>query len=226
MHSPSTAYVSPKAQRQFGNMIEWANMPAQAKSAIEIHRRLALGEPDDAIARAVGRKPRVIRYHRSWRCVCAVDRPTPVAVELEAGPVVPVGDPVAVATAAYLAGVSPLAIAVALGVDGYALDADALDFGLKGAAISRRRLGRLAAQADALERMRLFRPAQWAKLVAEESESERKMSLDSRLPLETVRGFFSEVVNHQSLILTDDDFRDWIEWVSEMTIARYPTMAG
>ena len=79
------------------------------------------------------------------------------------------------------------------------MDADAPDFGLAGVAISRRRLGRLAAQADALERMRLFRPTQWARLVFEELESERRVSLDSRLPVETVKGFFSDVVNHQEV---------------------------
>ena len=204
-------------------------MPAQAKSATEIHNRIADGQPDDVIARAVARKSRMIRNHRSWRCQCAVDRPTPVdrpavaVVELEAAPVDV--NPVAVATAAYLAGVSPLAIAVALGVGADALDADALDFGLAGKDVSRRRLERLAAQADALERMRLFRPAQWAKLVFEELESERRVALDSRLPVETVQGFFSEVVNHQQAILTEDDFGLWQEWVSDLLITRYPTMA-
>ena len=210
-------------------------MPLQATSAKEIHRRLAQGEPDDSIARAVGRKPRVIRYHRAWRCVCAVDRPTPVpeleavAVELEAAPMaapVDAGDPVAVATMAYMAGVSLLGIAAALGVDVYALNADIPDFGLTGLDISRRRLGRLAAQADALERMRLFRPAQWAKLVAQEAESERKMSLDSRLPLEIWMAFFSELVNHQANILTDGDFQHWRRWIQDLVVGRFPTMAG
>ena len=76
-----------------------------------------------------------------------------------------------------------LAIAVSLGVDADSVDADAPDFGLAGKDVSRRRLGRLAAQADALERMRLFRPTQWARLVFEELESERRVTLDSRLPI-------------------------------------------
>ena len=175
-------------------------MPLQATSAKEIHRRLAQGEPDDIVARAVQRQPRVIRYHRAWSCQCAVDRPRPVDRPTpEARPVdrptpetvtpIDVSDPVVVATAAYLAGVSPLAIAVALGVDGYALDVDGADFGLAGKDVSRRRLERLAAQADALERTRVFRPTQWVKLVGQEAESERKMSLDSRLPLEIWTGF-------------------------------------
>ena len=129
-----------------------------------------------------------------------------------------------VATAAYLAGLSPLAIASALGVDGYSLDADAADFGLGGKDVSRRRLERLAAQADALERMRVFRPAQWTKLVAQEAESERKAALDSRLPVEIWTGFYSEIVHHQSGLLTNDDFQDWLKWVQELTITRYPTM--
>ena len=198
-------------------------MPVQARSAKEIHRRIADGEPDDVVARAVARKPRMIRYHRAGRCQCAVDLVTPVQAPVQAP--VDVGDPAAVATLAYVAGVSPLAIAVALGVDGYSLDADAVDFGLIGAAISRRRLERLAARADALEKMRLFRPAQWAKLIAAEAESERKISLDSRLPAEIWGGFFSELVHHQSGILTDGDFQSWMEWVSDLAITRYPAMA-
>ena len=211
-------------------------MPLQAVSAKEIHRRLAQGEPDDIVARAVKRQPRVIRYHRAWSCQCAVDRPVDrPSPEPEPEPEpettpetspVDVGDPVAVATAAYLAGLSPLGIAAALGVDGYSLDADAADFGLTGAAISRRRLERLAAQADALERTRVFRPTQWVKLVGQEAESERKMSLDSRLPLEIWTGFFSELVHHQAGILTDDDFQRWREWVQDLVTSRYPSMVG
>ena len=204
-------------------------MPLQAVSAKEIHRRLELGEPDDVVARAVGHKERVIRYHRAWRCQCAVERPavalvapetvapksTPEAVPVD------VGDPVAVATMAYLVGVSLLGIAAALGVDGYALDADIPDFGLNGAAISRRRLERLAAKADALERMRLFRPSQWAKLVTEEEAQERKAALDSRLPRETWTAFWVDVVSHQANILIDSDFRAWMEWVSELVENRH-----
>ena len=207
-------------------------MPLQAVSAKEIHRRLELGEPDGVVARAVGRKERVIRYHRAWRCQCAVERPavalvapetvapksTPEAVPVD------VGDPVAVVTMAYLVGISLLGIAAALGVDGYALDPDAVDFGLNGAAISRRRLERLAAKADALERMRLHRPAQWARLVTEAEESERKAALDSRLSRETWTGFFGEIAAHQSGLLIERDFRDWIEWVEDLTVARYPSM--
>ena len=100
-----------------------------------------------------------------------------------------------------------------------------LDFGLSGLDISRRRLGRLGARADALEKMRLFRPAQWIKLVGQEAESERKMSLDSRLPIEIWTAFFSELVNHQANILTDGDFRDWQTWIQDLVIARYPMMA-
>ena len=214
-------------------------MPAQAKSAVEIHRRLAQGQPDDVIARAVTRKPRVIRNHRSWRCQCNVDRPTPesrptpvpeleaVAVELEAAPMVApvdVDDPQAVATMAYLAGVSLLGIASALGVDVAVLDADIPDFGLAGLDISRRRLGRLGARADALEKMRLFRPAQWAKLIDLEAESERKAAFDSRLPRETWVGFFSEIVHHQAGLLTADDFQLWREWDSrfgDFTVSRH-----
>ena len=211
-------------------------MPAIAKSAVEIHNRLAQGEPDDVIARAVRRKPRMIRNHRAGHCVCVdrptpetvtpVDRPPPETVTPETVTPIDVGDPTAVATAAYLAGLSPLAIAVALGVDAYSLSPDALDFGLTGLDISRRRLERLAAQADALERTRVFRPSQWVKLVGQEAESERKMSLDSRLPLEIWTGFFSELVHHQAGILTDDDFQRWREWVQDLVTSRYPGMAG
>ena len=141
-----------------------------------------------------------------------------------AGPV-DVGNPIAVATAAYLAGVSVLGIAAALGVSHSDLDADSPHFGLAGLVVSRRRLERLAAKADALERMRLFRPAQWAKLVAEEEDKERKAALDSRLPRETWTGFFGEVVNHLADILTEGDFRQWVQWVEELATYRYPTMA-
>ena len=204
-------------------------MPALAKSAKEIHNRIADGEPDDVIARAVRRKPRMIRYHRAGRCVCVVDRPAVAAVELEAAPMaapIDAGDPVAVLTAAYLAGVSPLAIAVALGIDAYAVDVDGVDFGLTGLDISRPRLERLAAKADALERMRKHRPAQWARLVTEEADSERTAALDSRLPAETWTGFFSEIVSHQANLLTADDFQRWREWVLDLVRTRYPSMAG
>ena len=140
-----------------------------------------------------------------------------------AGPV-DVGGPVAVATLAYLAGVSVLGIAAAYGLDHYDLDADALDFGLAGKDVSRRRLERLSAKADALERMRRNRPAQWAAWVAQQDDGERKAALDSRLPRETWTGFFGEIVAHQSGLLIERDFRDWIEWVEDLTVARYPSM--
>ena len=94
------------------------------------------------------------------------------------------------------------------------LDAAAPDFGLAGKDVSRRRLERLAAKADALERMRLFRPSQWAKLVTEEEAQERQVALDLRLPRETWAGFFGEVVSHQSGLLTESDMMDWIRWVA------------
>ena len=205
-------------------------MPLQAVSAAEIHRRIADGQPDDSVARAVGRKERVIRYHRAWRCQCAVDRPAPVvdsppAAPVEAAAVAPapvgVGDPDAVATAAYVAGLSPLAIAAALGIDAYFLDVDSTDFGLTGAGISRRRLERLAAKADALERMRRYRPAQWAVWVAQQDDAERKATLDSRLPREIWTAFWVDVVSHQANILIDSDFRAWMEWVSELVENRH-----
>ena len=208
-------------------------MPLQAVSAKEIHRRLELGEPDDVVARAVGRKERVIRYHRAWRCQCAVERPAPVvdsppAAPVEAAAVAPapvgVGDPDAVATAAYLAGLSPLAIAAALGIDAYSLDVDSPDFGLTGAGISRRRLERLAARADALERMRRYRPAQWAVWVAQQDDAERKAALDSRLPRETWTAFWADVVSHQENILIDGDFSVWMGWVKELVENRHTQM--
>ena len=104
-------------------------------------------------------------------------------------------------------------------------DADALDFGLAGKDVSRRRLGRLAAQADAMERMRIHRPTQWARLVFEELESERRVTLDSRLPVEVVMKFFTDVTNHQAAILTEDDFRLWTEWAVELVKTRYPSLA-
>ena len=209
-------------------------MPLQAKSGIEIHRRIEDGQPDDVVAAAVGRKERVIRYHRSWSCKCAVERPAPVdrptVVTLAAQEAIPeaapidVDDPVAVATLAYLSGVSVLGIASAFGLDHYALQPDAPDFGLTGQTVARRRLERLAARADALERMRLHRPAQWATWVAEHDEKERQAALDSRLPRETWTGFLGDLIAHQSRLLTEADMRDWIAWVEDLAVSRYPTM--
>ena len=212
-------------------------MGRKALFAVEIHNRIADGQPDDVIAESVGRKDRVIRHHRALRCKCAVDRPAPVVAPTPAvAPAIPetppqaaalfldVGNPAAVATAAYLAGLTGVAIAAALGVDGYQIDADAPDFGLTGVAVSARRLERLAARADALERMRLHRPAQWAKLVAEAEESERKEALDSRLPRETWIAFFREVIGHQSRLLTETDMLSWIAWVESLAESKYPTM--
>ena len=227
-------------------------MPLQATSAIEIHRRIANGEPDDVVARAVGRKERVIRHHRAWKCKCKVDRPAPYSaidsspaddsgpavapVQREVaivsdGPAVAPGlavdvvNPAIVATSAYMAGMSTTAIAAALGVDAYALDVDRPDFGLTDVTVSRRRLERLGKRADALERMRLHRPAQWAAWVARSEEGERAEALDSRLPRETWTGFLDELVTHQSRLLIERDFRDWVAWVKELAVARYPSMA-
>ena len=196
---------------------------------------LAEGEPVDVIIEETGAsRSTVFRRQAALR-----DSPIPApwtpaddgpADDGDGPPVkrrdpVDVGDPIAVATAAYLAGISPVAIATALGINGYDLDADAADFGLKGAGISRRRLERLAARSDALERMQRQRPAQWASWVAEQDAAERKEALDSRLPRETWTAFFSDLVAHQSTILTERDMQDWIRWVKDLAIYRYPTMA-
>ena len=193
---------------------------------------LADGLPVDVIVEETGASRATIFRRRA--VAVAGDRAAPVEA---AGPAVnsappvapveavPVGGPVETATAAYLAGLSPLAIAAALGVDAYALDVDRPDFGLSDVAISRRRLERLAARADTLERMRRSRPAQWAAWVAHQDDAERAAALDSRLRRETWVEFFREIVSHQSLLLIERDFRDWIEWVKELTVARYPTMA-
>ena len=195
------------------------------------------------MARAVGRKDRVIRHHRAWKCKCKVDRPAPYSEEDsgpadDSGPAVAPSQPesaivapgpavveVNPATAAFMAGLSTTAIAAALGVDAFALDVDRPDFGLP-VGVSRRRLERLGKRADALERMRVHRPAQWAAWVARSEEGERAAALDSRLPRETWTSFFGELVDHQSGLLIERDFRDWIEWIKELAQHRYPTMAG
>ena len=212
-------------------------MGRKALFGTEIHNRIADGQPDDVIADAIGRKERVIRHHRGGRCKCTYDRPAPYSAD-DSGPAVAlalgvapatvaavgVGNPTAVATAAFLAGLSAVAIAAALGVDAYSLNPDMADFGLTGAAISPRRLERLAARADALERMRLHRPAQWATWVAKAEETELAVALDSRLPRETWTGFFGEIINHQSRLLTEGDMRDWIQWVEDLAVSRYAAM--
>ena len=119
-----------------------------------------------------------------------------------------------------------MGIAAALGVDVAVLDADAPTFGLAGRDVSRRRLERLAAKADALERMRTHRPAQWGKLVALEEEAERRVAFDSRLPREIWLGFFGELVHHQAGLLTADDFQLWREWIQDLVVVRYPAMAA
>ena len=78
-------------------------MPAQAKSAVEIHRRLEAGQPDDFVARAVGLKPRSIRYHRAWRCRCAVARPAGSAPDVGPGAGTAYRDALAVSVEADLA---------------------------------------------------------------------------------------------------------------------------
>ena len=196
---------------------------------------LAEGTPVDAIMEATGAsRATVFRRQAALR-----DSPIPAPLApAEDGPAedgdgppvaapdpVDVGDPVAVATAAFIAGIGPLALANALGIDADALDADAADFGLLGASISRRRLQRLAARSDALDRMRRQRPAQWADWVAEQDAAERKAALDTRLPRDTWTAFFSALVAHQATILTERDMQDWILWVKELAIYRYPTMA-
>ena len=220
---------------QFGMI---GNMGRKALFGTEIHDRIADGQPDDVVAAAVGRKERVIRHHRGGRCKCTYDRPAPYVAE-DSGPAVApvfgvapatvaaldVGNPAAVATLAFMAGLSLTAIAAGLGVDAYGLNPDVTDFGLTGAAISPRRLERLAARADALERMRLHRPAQWAAWVAKAEETELAVALDSRLPRETWTGFFGEIINHQSRLLTDGDMRDWIQWVEDLAESKYPAMA-
>ena len=215
--------------------------PARSRVGPEIHRRLSLGEPDDIVAEAVGLKPRIIRWHKAERCkncgplpdrVDLVDLP-PVADAPDAAPApapaqpvaVDLADPVAVAWAAYTAGVSLLGLAAAYGLDVAQVDADAPDFGLNGAAIAPQRLVRLAAKADALERMRKFRPAQWAKLVAGTEEAERKAALSSRLPRETWVGFWTTVAGHQSALLSETDLQAWFGWISDLVAERFPEMA-
>ena len=192
---------------------------------------LADGAPVDVIVEETGASRatvfRRLASLQEWPNPTALDEPpteSPADPPTPQRPPVAVDDPVAVATLAYLAGVSLLGIATAYGLDNYGLDADAPDFGLTGVDISRRRLERLAAKADALERMRLHRPAQWSRQVLEAETEERKAALDSRLPREIWLAFFSDVTSHQSNILTAHDFQSWIEWVKDLTIDRYPTM--
>lgn len=210
-------------------------MGRKSKSGVEIHRRLADGQPDDVVARSVGLKERVIRNHRASRCKCAIPRPEavhqpavaliePETIEPETVAVIDVGNPVAVATKAYAVGVSPLAIAAALGVDAYRVDPDSGDFGLAAVTVSSRRLERLAATAETLRKMQLHRPAQWTAWVARQDDGETMVAMDSRLPRETWTGFFGAVISHQANILTEDDFRDWVQWVDELAINRFPAM--
>ena len=134
-------------------------------------------------------------------------------------------NPVEVATAAFVAGISVAGVATALALDNYELDPDAADFGIGEATVSSRRLERLVARAEALEQMRLHRPAQWAKLVSEEEWKERQEALDSRLPRDTWMGFFQEMLAHQSNILSEDEMGHWIIWVKDLAQHRFPAMA-
>ena len=221
-------------------------MSARAENATEIHRLIDAGLPNDAIARAVNLKGRGIRKHRSRRCTCErqgliestatastapkqIISSTPKQIISPPPPPPPpppvdVSNPVEVATQAYVAGITTLGIATALGIDAYSLDPDSADFGLNGQTVSPRRLERLAARAGAMQQMQRHRPAQWAGLVAKTEEMERQESLDTRLPLEVWVNFWGEVVAHQSSLLTEADMRHWTHWLEDLVRHRYPEM--
>ena len=81
-------------------------------------------------------------------------------------------DPAAVASGAFLAGLSLPAISSALGVE--TVNPDRPDFGLGDSAIARARLEALQAETEAQVRMRREHPGQWAVLQARRVEVERK----------------------------------------------------
>ena len=151
-------------------------MPKGSEAAAEIHRRLDAGEPVAHIARETGRQLSVVYHHRKGRCRCPEN--TPVAPETSPETtvepeLVPAIDPVEVATGAYFAGMSVVAIGSALGVE--TVNPDRLDFGLGDADISTARLAALQAETDALVRMRREHPGQWAVVQGRRAEVERKI---------------------------------------------------
>lgn len=201
----------------------------QSKVGPEIHRRLLDGQPNDTIARAVGRKVRIIQKHAAGECTC----PPLDVVEEVADPVAvpPLGrdamDTVGIIDLAYQNGIALEDIADTLGIG--QIDVDAQDFGIgDGAGISPRRVARLHSDAIGMGRLKEHHPARWASSLEARNRDARKLILNGAIPLETVHSLLKDIRRVTSGLLSSDHpnrFTDWPFWdsiVGDFLTIRYP----
>ena len=198
-----------------------------SRVAVEIHKLLADGQRTGAIARAVGRKVRMIQKHRVGECTCPLPPLAQVTEVERPADVQPAAlDAVGVVDMAWQSGVDLAEIADTLGIG--AVDVDAPDFGIGNAEISPRRIIRLHADAAGMARLREHHPARWAAILEARGKDERKAATSGAIPVETVHALLRELRRITGGMLASDHpdrFEDgpfWDQKLAEMLGYRYP----
>ena len=197
-----------------------------SKFGAEIHRRLADHQPTDFVALHVGLKPRVIRWHKAGNCRCPVDG-------LEAQPVTlerPVStSPVVLSLAqvealpwfaqiryAFIAGLTEQDISVATALDVKFIEAVIGD-AVRGEAQRRYEWS--------LERVQEMFPVKWLKHQEEARQRELLEAAGTSIGPEKMAEFLAAIIGHQRTLFIAAEFPDFIQWLRELTVFRYPELA-
>ena len=197
-----------------------------SKFGVEIHRRLADHQPTDFVALQVGLKPRVIRWHKAGNCRCPVDgleaQPVTLDRPVSTSPVV-----LSLAQVEALPWFAQIRYAFIAGLtEQYIADETGLDVEFIRAMIG----GDARAEAErryewSLERVQEMFPVKW--LMHKNEERQRGLVEAARTSIgpEKMAEFLAAIIGHQRTLLIAAEFPDFIQWLRELTVFRYPELA-
>ena len=197
-----------------------------SKFGAEIHRRLADHQPVDYVAQRTGLKPRAIRWHRSGHCQCQIDglevdpvtldrpvRTSPVVLSLEEVQALPWHGQIRYG---YIAGLTEQDISVATGMNAGFI---AAVIGDDVRAEAKRRYE------WAVGRVQEMFPVKWLKHQEEARQRELLEAAQTSIDPELTAAFFTQIIGHQRSLLIVSEFPDFLEWLRELTVFRYPELA-
>ena len=195
-----------------------------SKFGIEIHARLADHQPIDYIAQRVGLRPRVVRWHRLRRCQCVVDgleaQPVTLDRPMSTSPVV-----LSLAQVEALPWFAQIRYAFIAGLtEQYIADETGLDVKFIEAVIG----GDARAEAErryewSLERVQEMFPVKWLMHKNEERQRELLEAARTSIGPEKMAEFLAAIIGHQRSLLIE--FPDFLEWLRQLTVFRYPALA-
>ena len=202
---------------------------AASKQGAEIHRRLNLDEPVQHIADEMGLSRSQVHRHKRGGCSWAGKPPAPAAGPTTA----PAPDTPEAADPWTPAPEAPVGNWLRFGfvVGQHAADL-AAEYGMSVADVeeeitpeTRRELVRRTKNAFVVVARRS--PARWLTLhgLRDKADKEEREAAQTSIGPERMAEFLAAVIGHERTLLIAAEFPDFIQWLRELTVFRYPALA-